>query len=243
MEGKTEPIIKAAAAVQLPRLNDPLQLDQQQRRHWYRTLSHFQAASHKPIYCLDCEMVSAREQRRVKNVCGRVSVVDEGGNVVLDTYVLPRGRIVNYHTQWSGIEKHHMEDAIPFDQVQSTLNEMLRNSRLIGHAIFNDLKCLELDRRKLNADINDTCSSVMLRHLAGFDLKNQASLKRLTKRVYNETIQTGHHCSKVDALSTLRLYRKEVEVWESLGAGVVESRPPTKRKKRLLQALEELQEG
>ena len=208
----------------------------------------FQAASHKPIYSLDCEMVSAREHKRVKNVCGRVSVVDGAGNIVLDTYVLPRGRIVNYHTKWSGIEQHHMDDAVPFEDVKATLTDMLRDSRLIGHAIFNDLKCLELDGRTLNADINDTCSSIMLRHLAGFDLKNQASLKRLTKRVYNESIQSGHHCSKVDALCTLRLYNKEVEVWQHLGGGLVtsttaEAKPPSKRKKRLLAALDELKEA
>ena len=47
---------------------------------------------------LDCEMVGCGEDGK-RSVLARVSVVNEDGNVVLDTFVAPGERVVDYRTR------------------------------------------------------------------------------------------------------------------------------------------------
>ena len=51
---------------------------------------------------LDCEMVGCGEDGK-RSVLARVSVVNEDGNVVLDTFVAPGERVVDYRTRVSGV--------------------------------------------------------------------------------------------------------------------------------------------
>ena len=52
-----------------------------------------------PLYAIDCEMCLTIAH---ENELTSVSVLDEDLNVVLHSLVLPRNRIINYLTQYSG---------------------------------------------------------------------------------------------------------------------------------------------
>jgi RNA exonuclease 4 len=39
----------------------------------------------------------------------QVVIVNSFGNVIYNKYVLPRERVLDYRTKWSGIEKHHLQ--------------------------------------------------------------------------------------------------------------------------------------
>lgn len=96
---------------------------------------------------LDCEMVGCGEDGK-RSVLARVSVVNEDGNVVLDTFVAPGERVVDYRTRVSGVRPADLRDAPPFKEIQRKMADILRGRTLIGHALKNDLKCLLLDHPK-----------------------------------------------------------------------------------------------
>ena len=59
-------------------------------------------------------------------VTGRCSIVDYYGNVVADIYAQPEDRITDYRTRWSGIRKHHLKSAIPFDIARQKVKQILK---------------------------------------------------------------------------------------------------------------------
>uniref|UniRef100_A0A670K6G4 Exonuclease domain-containing protein n=1 Tax=Podarcis muralis TaxID=64176 RepID=A0A670K6G4_PODMU len=62
---------------------------------------------------IDCEMVGTGPGGRVSDLA-RCSVVSYHGDVMYDKYVRPLSPITNYRTRWSGIQRHHMKNAVPF---------------------------------------------------------------------------------------------------------------------------------
>lgn len=43
------------------------------------------------------------------NPHNRVTVVDEGGGVVMDTYVKPHRPVIDHRTEYSGVTSQHLE--------------------------------------------------------------------------------------------------------------------------------------
>ena len=60
-----------------------------------------------------------------RSVLARVSVVNEDGNVVLDTFVAP-GERVGYRTRVSGVRPADLRDAPPFKEIQRKMADILR---------------------------------------------------------------------------------------------------------------------
>ena len=147
---------------------------------------------------IDCEMLSTVDN--VSELC-RVSIVDIDGNVLLDEIVKPRARVVSYRTMIHGISPRMLFRARTFDRVKAEVMKIIENKILIGHAIGNDLKALELelpeDRYK------DT--QKLYRHSHG---KGQISLQKLALAELNRTIQVLHHSSIEDAQATIEIYKK-----------------------------------
>jgi RNA exonuclease 4 len=57
-----------------------------------------------------------------KSSLARVSLVNYYGTVILDEYVKPRERVVDYRTRWSGIRPSDMVNGMSFmDWMQSAL--------------------------------------------------------------------------------------------------------------------------
>uniref|UniRef100_A0A7N0RC58 Exonuclease domain-containing protein n=1 Tax=Kalanchoe fedtschenkoi TaxID=63787 RepID=A0A7N0RC58_KALFE len=86
---------------------------------------------------MDCEMVGVGGNR---SALGRVTLVNEWGNVVYDEYVRPIEHVVDYRTEISGIRHHHLKKAKTFQVAQKKVVEMLKGRILVGHALRNDLK-------------------------------------------------------------------------------------------------------
>ena len=201
------------------------------------------------VIALDCEMVGCGEDGK-RSVLARVSVVNEDGNVVLDTFVAPGERVVDYRTRVSGVRPSDLQHAPPFKEIQKKMADILRGRVLIGHALRNDLKCLLLDHPK--SMTRDTATyRPLTRPLRAnermHDKKNgiargrgSRSLRELCAQHLGLEIQAGEHSSVDDARAALLLYRKCAVAWErelrTAGAGERRkksaSREETKKKRR-----------
>ena len=182
------------------------------------------------VIALDCEMVGCGEDGK-RSVLARVSVVNEDGNVVLDTFVAPGERVVDYRTRVSGVRPSDLAHAPPFREVQKKMADILKGRVLIGHALRNDLKCLLLDHPK--SMTRDTATYRPLtrplranerRHDKGVARGRGArSLRELCAQHLGLEIQAGEHSSVDDARAALLLYRKCAVAWErelrTAGAG------------------------
>ena len=95
-----------------------------------------------PYVALDCEMV---EVEGYDDALAWVSIVNFNGHVLMDEYVKPEGKITNFWTWVSGILPKHMEKALSYKEAWEKVLKLLEGKILIGHALKNDLKVLELE--------------------------------------------------------------------------------------------------
>ncbi|XP_037032223.1 NFX1-type zinc finger-containing protein 1-like isoform X2 [Bradysia coprophila] len=155
---------------------------------------------------IDCEMVGVGNFKI--SALGRVSIVNEFGYCVYDTFVNPLEEITDYNTQFSGIRVGDLEGAPPIDLVVEKVASIVNGRILVGHSIHNDLDVLKLNHPSVA--IRDTAN--YFQHRNGS--KRTPSLKNLIKNFFNATIQDGEHCSIQDAQATLGLYLLVSEEWE-----------------------------
>ncbi|XP_033745453.1 RNA exonuclease 4-like [Pecten maximus] len=157
---------------------------------------------------LDCEFVGVGNNSR-ENMLARISVVNHFGHCIYDTFVKPQEEVGDYRTWVSGVREEDMLKGVEFSEVCQKLAKMIKGRILVGHAINNDLKVLYLSPpRKL---IRDTSKYKPFRKM--FDGRTP-SLKKLTEKVLNVTIQEGAHSSIQDAQATMRLYTMYKQKWE-----------------------------
>lgn len=69
------------------------------------------------VVALDCEMVGTGPGGRCSELA-RCSILDYHGNILYDKYVRPCQPVTDYRTPWSGIRRHHLQDATPFSQAR-----------------------------------------------------------------------------------------------------------------------------
>jgi DNA polymerase III epsilon subunit-like protein len=155
---------------------------------------------------LDCEMVMTT----VGSELARVTLIqfDEfvgakdsaNTTVLLDCLVLPRNRIVDYVTKYSGITPNLLEPiSTRIEQVQYALASYLTpNDILVGHSLENDLKALHY----IHPRVVDT-SMVFSR--TDKNRRFKFSLRHLSGLLLKRKIQNGSHCSEEDAQAALDL--------------------------------------
>ncbi|XP_068177802.1 RNA exonuclease 5-like isoform X2 [Antennarius striatus] len=149
-----------------------------------------------PLYGIDCEMCLTEKGYEL----ARVSVVDAGGNCMLDQLVKPHNRILNYLTRFSGITAAMLRPiTTTLRDVQAKLRTVLPSDAvLVGHSLDNDLKALKV----IHMHIIDT--SLLYRK----DFGQKFKLKVLAETVLKKQIQTeeknGHNPTE-DALAALEL--------------------------------------
>lgn len=172
-----------------------------------------QAPPHTAVVSLDCEMVGTGPRGRVSEVA-RCSLVDYHGRILFDRYVLPIGPVTDFRSQWSGIRKHHLAQAMPFSQARAQVKSLLKGKVLVGHSVNLDLKCLDLTHP--GHMTRDTSTTRLLTRLASFPREHRPSLKALTNRLLHRNIQVGRggHCSVEDARAALDLYKLIEGEWE-----------------------------
>ncbi|KAK7890957.1 hypothetical protein WMY93_022920 [Mugilogobius chulae] len=170
-------------------------------------------SSRHSVVSLDCEMVGTGPGGRVSELA-RCSVVGYHGDVLLDQYVRPIGRVTDYRSRWSGIRKHHLSNAADFSQTRDQVRSLLEGKVLVGHSVQTDL--ISLDLVHPGHMIRDTSCSRLLTRLAGFPREPRPSLKALTNRLLQRQIQTSKHghSSVEDAVAALDLYKLVEGEWE-----------------------------
>uniref|UniRef100_A0A3B5L7T2 Exonuclease domain-containing protein n=1 Tax=Xiphophorus couchianus TaxID=32473 RepID=A0A3B5L7T2_9TELE len=162
---------------------------------------------------IDCEMVGAGPKGSISQLA-RCSIVSYDGDVIYDKFIKPSMYVTDFRTRWSGIRPRDLFKAIPFAQARKEILRLLMGKIVIGHAVHNDFKALSYTHPA--ALTRDTSKIPLLNLKAGFGEKECASLKRLTKAIFNRDIQTGRkgHSSVEDAKATMELYKVVEEEWE-----------------------------
>lgn len=158
---------------------------------------------------IDCEMVGVGPDGTT-SALARISIVNFHGQVIMDKYVRPAERIVDYRTEFSGIRPHHMREAVKLREVQEEVCELINGKILVGHSLINDFKVLMINHpRRL---VRDTAKYRPFRSLSK---GKTPGLKRLAQEVLGLTIQQGEHDSVDDARVAMLLYRAHKDVWEN----------------------------
>ncbi|XP_019961341.1 interferon-stimulated 20 kDa exonuclease-like 2 [Paralichthys olivaceus] len=162
---------------------------------------------------MDCEMVGAGPKGHISQLA-RCSIVSYDGDVVYDKFINPSMPVTDYRTRWSGIRHRDLIKATPYSEARKEILRLLMGKVVIGHAIHNDFKVLGYSHPA--ALTRDTSRIPLLNLKAGFSAHECASLKRLTKAIFNRDIQTGKkgHSSVEDAKATMELYKVVEEEWE-----------------------------
>uniref|UniRef100_A0A0R3S6Z2 RNA exonuclease 4 n=1 Tax=Elaeophora elaphi TaxID=1147741 RepID=A0A0R3S6Z2_9BILA len=160
---------------------------------------------------IDCEYVGVGMDGK-DNMLARVSIVNMRGQCVYDKYVMPRENITDYRTAVSGIRPINLANGERFQKVQSEVHKLLSGRIVVGHALKNDFKVLNLfHTRKMT---RDTATYLPFRKV--LNQSKTPSLKVLAKRLLGIDIQNGEHDSITDARVAMRLYvlnRKEWEIY------------------------------
>ncbi len=175
----------------------------------------------------------------LESAAARVTLCNWAEEVILDTFVKVPVEVTDYRTFVSGIEAKDLEGpkAMDLKDVQDMVQRTLHGKILIGHALENDLKALQITHpwhdtrdsaiyppfmQEVPDHEDSSCSSLRPR-----------KLKELVKdRLGNDIQQLGKaHDPAEDALSALRLYKAERFQWEQFvvqkvaAAKVEEPRP------------------
>ncbi|RPB29354.1 hypothetical protein L211DRAFT_769459, partial [Terfezia boudieri ATCC MYA-4762] len=154
---------------------------------------------------LDCEMVGCGPSPpHESSQLARVSIVNYHGLPILDIFVLPVSPVTDWRTHISGVRPSDMANAIPFSTAREQVQILLRGRILIGHALHNDLKVLNLKHPR--RDVRDTSQLEILRKIYGNG--RTPALRKLSKEVLGIEIQGGEHSSVVDASACMLVYRR-----------------------------------
>lgn len=93
---------------------------------------------------LDCELVGVGPSGK-KSIVSRVTLVGWNGDVIWDQYIKPTETVTNYRTHVSGITRDILQRAtVSFEECQQHLLLALKDKILVGHALKNDLRALQI---------------------------------------------------------------------------------------------------
>lgn len=156
--------------------------------------------AHKAVV-LDCEMVgvlgtSGRECSELV----RVSAVDFlSGELILDTYVSPQGKVISWRTKFSGVNRSVLEEKKQEGKLikgwQAARNLLWQfidaQTVLIGHSLNNDLAVLGMVHTRV------VDSAIITRVAVGENCRRRWALKKLVQQFLDLNIQggnDGHDC-------------------------------------------------
>ena len=153
---------------------------------------------------LDCEMVGVGEEGRESRLA-RISIVDNKGSTLLDEFVKPDEKVIDYRTKKSGIRKKDLVCAKNFKTVKDAVSMILEDKIIVGHGLDHDFEVM--DCFPDDKIVRDTAQY--------FKFGKTPSLKSLVLQHLNEDIQKGEHNSLEDAFCAMKLYLRYRDEWES----------------------------
>lgn len=172
---------------------------------------HAEAAA-TPRLALDCEMVGVGIDGK-RSALARIVIVGWDERVVYSAFVRPREAITDFRTHVSGIRPDSMRHALPLKRVQDDVAKLLHERILIGHALHNDLRALELTHPKERVRDTAHYPPYRLQQADGLGSRPRA-LRHLAKDFLGWEIQGGAHSPAEDAVAALRLYKLKMSEWE-----------------------------
>ena len=155
---------------------------------------------------MDCEMVGVGYYD--KSAVAQITIVNWNEEVIYTTYVRPDKPVTDYRTHVSGIEPHHLENALDFDTARQQVAELLQGKILVGHALKNDLHVLKLQHNWM--DTRDTAKyEPWMKQRFDDGVLWPRKLSELCKLKLNLDIQAPgqSHSAFQDAVAALRLYK------------------------------------
>merc|ERR1712071_23686 len=171
-------------------------------------------------FALDCEMVGVGPHG-AQSALARVSIVNWDSEVVLDTFVKVPVPVTDYRTFVSGIRSEDIEsgNAMPLEKVRIIVKNILRGKILIGHALENDLKALNITHPWCDTRDTATFAPYMRENV---DSQNRRfmfprRLKDLAWEELGKKIQVlgVAHSSVEDGIAALELYKAIRPQWEA----------------------------
>ncbi|KAI0485999.1 ribonuclease H-like domain-containing protein [Xylaria cf. heliscus] len=153
---------------------------------------------------IDCEMVGIGPTGQ-GHMLARVSCVDFHSKQVYDSFVIPRETVTDYRTAITGITASTLRApaARPFEEVQATIADLLKDRILVGHDVRHDLAVLELTHP--TPQIRDTARHSSFRR---FGHGPKPALRVLAREVLGlDDFQKGKHSSVEDARVAMLLFR------------------------------------
>jgi RNA exonuclease 4 len=151
------------------------------------------------------------ELNRLYNGLARITVINEEGELIIDTFVKPTNSlsdITDYRTDITGITASDLENAIDYDICRKAILKLFKGKILIGHGLDNDFEALNYQHPK-NL-IRDTSKYKIFQN----NINQPFSLKHLSEKYLSKMIQTNTHDSIEDSRAVLglyRLYEEEIE--------------------------------
>jgi RNA exonuclease 4 len=184
------------------------------------TKAHDAPMQKKDMYfALDCEMVGVGPEG-LESALARVSIINWNNEIVLDTYVTVQEEVTDYRTFVSGIRPEHIqsESAISLNQVRALSMNMLQGKILIGHALENDLKAMEMNHPA--CDVRDTAKYAPFMRTISKENDEKVlvpkKLKDLVRENFQREIQVigKSHSPVEDAIAAMDLYKLCRNTWE-----------------------------
>jgi RNA exonuclease 4 len=165
---------------------------------------------------MDCEMVGTGTNG-YKSMVARVTMVGWNGNILLDEYVKPQEEVTDYRTFVSGIVASDLEQkaTLTFEQCRDKVLDVLEGKTLVGHALKNDLRALNISHPwSLTRDTAKYEPFMQTRFDDGILWPRK--LKDLAKQRLNRDIQdpSKPHSAYEDAVTAFDLYRAVRRKWE-----------------------------
>ena len=169
---------------------------------------------------LDCEMVGLGPNGNTSSVA-RVTLIDWHGETLFDEYIEQTQEVTDYRTFVSGItpEQLDSEDAntITLEQCRIQVKELLQDRILVGHALKNDLRSLNISHPWwLTRDTAKYEPFMQVRFDDGILWPRK--LKDLCSEKLSKDIQVPGqaHCPYEDASAALDLYKSVQTKWEKV---------------------------
>jgi RNA exonuclease 4 len=151
------------------------------------------------------------EINRLHNGLARVTVINEEGELIIDTFCKPTNNlndITDYRTDITGITFSDLENAMDYEKCRKTILKLFKGKILIGHGLDNDFDVLNYQHPK-NL-IRDTSKYKFFQT----NINQPFSLKYLSEKYLGKEIQTNIHDSIEDSRAVLglyKLYEEEIE--------------------------------